>query len=327
MVLILNRSDIEGLVEMSEVIEAVEAAHIEHARGMAAQPHCPSLAVAGSNAIMLPMLAASSASRLGGVKLLVDCPGNHARDLPVQQSTLMLVNMDDGRCEAVMHGGSVTLCRTAAASAVATRALAREDSHVLGLIGAGKQARAHLEAISMVRDIRKVLVWSRTTSTAERFATHARNQGFEVVRCEHPREVVRGCDILCTLTPSKDPIVEGAWFTEGLHINAVGAPPRKDHREIDTLGVQRARLIVDDLAVAFAESGEIVIPLAAGAITRDDVCTELGAVLLGTKSGRVDSSDITLFDSVGVAIQDIATAKLSLDKARSAGAGMEISLA
>lgn len=326
MALALSSSEVLGLIDMTEVIEAVERAHADLARGLAVQPARSSLTVDRSSAVMVPMIAAMSSSRLGGVKILVDSPENATRELPVQQSTIMLVNMDRGHCEAIVHGGSITLYRTAAASAVATRALSREDSHTLGFVGAGGQARTHLEAIAAVRDIRRVLVWSRTTSRAERFADEARARGFDVAVHEHPRDVVRGCDILCTLTPSRTPIVDGEWFTEGLHVNAVGAPPRDDHREIDTLGIQRARVVVDSLDIALTESGEVLIPLREGAISQAHVATELGEVLTGDKPGRTSASDITLFNSVGMAIQDVATAGLLLDKARRAQVGGEVSL-
>lgn len=326
MVLILTRSETLDLLEMDEVIETLQSAHVELARGLAVQPMRSSLAVEASSAVLVPMIAAISSSRLGGVKMLIDNPENAKRELPVQQSTLMLMNMDLGHCEAIMHGGSMTLYRTAATSAVATRALSRENSHILGFIGAGKLARAHLEAIAAVRSIRQVLVWSRTNATAERFASDARARNFEVIVQQTPRDVVEGCDILCTLTPSKEPVVEGQWFREGLHVNAVGAPPRNDHREIDTLGIQRSRLVLDNREIALAESGEIAIPLHEGAISRADLSTELGEILIGDKPGRIESSDITLFNSVGMAIQDIATAGLVLSKARSARVGTEISL-
>ncbi|WP_298017400.1 ornithine cyclodeaminase family protein [uncultured Castellaniella sp.] len=326
MTLLLGRGDISRLLDMPDVIEAVRQAHMEHARGHAMQDLCPTFSVEGSKAALLPMIAASDSGGMAVAKLLVDNPGNGKNGLPVQQSTIMVIDMITGKCDAILHGGTLTAFRTAAASAVASSVLSRPDSHALGLIGAGNLARTHLEAISLVRDIREVFVWSRTADTSARFAADARAQGFSVAVCDSPRDVVRRSDILCTLTPSLEPVVQGEWFSEGLHVNAVGAPPRSDHREIDSAGMKRARIVVDDLASVLAHSGEILIPLAQREISEADISAELGEILIGEKPGRERADEITVFDSVGVPIQDIATVRLILEKARNTGCGVEIDL-
>lgn len=326
MVLVLDRSDVLSLLTMREVIEAVHQVHHDLATAVVVQPGREAVHIDGSTAGMIPMIAASSRTRLGCVKVLVDAPGNVGTEIPMQQSTIVLVNMDNGTPEAFIQGGAVTLFRTAAASAVATRVLSRDDSHVLGFVGAGAQARPHLRAICAVREIRRVSMWSRSEESVTAFAKEVRDQGLEAEIMSSPEAVVRDCDILCTLTPSRDPIVRGEWFHPGQHLNAVGAPPRDDHREIDTLGIQRSTVVVDEYRTALTESGDVMIPVREGAITVDDFRTELGQVLAGHKRGRASDSEITLFDSVGLAIQDLAAAGLALKLAKARGVGKDIKL-
>lgn len=324
MVRILTRSDIRSLISMDEVIGAVQKAHEDLARGRADQPERRPARTPGTDVHLIPMTAALADGRAGGVKLLADVPENPARALPRQQSTIVLVNAETGVCEAFLDGGAITEYRTAAASAVATRCLARPDSRVLGLIGAGTQARSHLAAIMQVRPIERVLVWSRTEASARAFRDDVAGSGPDIELADSPEKVVRGSDIVCTLTPAASPVVAGSWFGEGLHVNAVGAPPRREHREIDTEGIVRARVVVDTLDTALAESGDVSIPLDEGAITVEHFRDELGEVLTGAKPGRRNDAQITLFDSVGVGIQDLATARILVDRARAEGIGIEI---
>ncbi|MCD0450015.1 ornithine cyclodeaminase family protein [Actinocorallia sp. API 0066] len=322
MTLILTRSDVLALIAYPEVIAAVRRAHEDLARGQAVLPAPPALRLPGSDAAFLVMAAASRPAGLATVKLLADVPANRARGLPVQRSAILAVSAADGGCEALVDGGAVTRFRTAAASAVATQALARPGSRVLGFVGAGALAHAHLEALRSVMPFSEVIVWSRTEATARAFA--AKNGARALPTAE---EVVRSCDVLCTLTPSKEPLVEGKWFRPGLHVNAVGAPPRADHREIDTEGIRRARVVVDSRLTALHESGDVLIPLAEGAIGPSHFEDELGEVLTGARPGRTDRKQITLFNSLGVGLQDLAAARLLIDAARARGIGTEIDLA
>lgn len=326
MVRILCRSDILTVISMPELIEAVEQAHADLARGMADQPDRTPAIPPHTDSVLIPMTAALPTQGVAGVKLLADIPRNPERGLPRQQSVILLLNADTGTCEAVLDGAAVTQYRTAAASAVATRHLARADSHVLGLIGAGTQARTHLAAISEIRPIDTVLVWSRRHHTARKFREDMAGRVSRIEIADTPEEVVRNADILCTLTPSRSPIVHGAWFQPGLHVNAVGAPPRPDYREIDTEGIRRARLVVDSVHTALHESGDVLIPLEEQAITADHLHDELGEVIIGHKVGRHHAEEITLFNSVGVPIQDLAAAKLVLDHAREKDIGFEVAL-
>lgn len=326
MVRILSRSDVQAVITMPEVIGNLEQAHADLACGLAEQPERYPASLPDGDGLLIPMTAAMSRTGIGGVKLLADLPANPASGLPRQQSTIILVDTGAGHCKAILDSATITQYRTAAASAVATRQLARQDSHVLGLVGAGAQARAHMMAIAEVRPIDTVLVWSRSGSTSRAFQDEMAGRGADIGITNNPEQVVRGADILCTLTPSTTPVVHGEWFTPGLHINAVGAPPRPDHREIDTEGIRRARIVVDSTHTALTESGDVLIPLGEGVITTEDLCTELGDILIGAQPGRRSDDEITLFNSVGVALQDIATASLVLDRACTKNLGIELAL-
>ncbi len=322
--LVLTRSEVAALLNMEDVIETVEEAHAALASG-AGRDLAAHLAVPSSSALLITM-AAVLAGGAGGVKLLTDTPDNAGRSRPTQQSTIVLVDTSTGSCEAFLDGATITRYRTAAASAVATNYLARADAEVLGFVGAGALARTHLLAIRGVRTIRRAVVWSRSAETAEEFARHAEAEGMpaEVVRT--PEEVVSSCDILCTLTPSPTPLVRGAWFRPGLHVNAVGAPPRRDHREIDTNGIRRSRVVVDSFEAAAQRSGDVLIPLAEGAISDKHFRDELGQVIIGARPGRDGAGEITLYNSTGIGTQDIVTARLVVLAARRAGIGTEIAL-
>lgn len=324
--LVLTREDVRHVIRIEEVIEAVEAVHAALARGAASQTVDQATQLPGGRGVMLPMAAAIATPAVAGVKVLADVPENAARGLRRQHSAITLVEPDTGRCLALLDGIEITLHRTAAASAVATRMLARADARVLGLIGAGAQAGSHLAALRTVREFDRVVVWSRTRATAERFASEHRDAGIPVAVVDRPQDVVCAADVLCTLTPSREPFVRGEWFAPGLHINAVGAPPRPDHREVDSEGVCRSVVVVDDLASSLDRSGEVCIPIAEGAMAATDIHADLGQVICGTRPARTSGEQITLFDSVGLALQDMAAAHVVVARARLAGVGAEVEL-
>ncbi|MCF2527235.1 ornithine cyclodeaminase family protein [Yinghuangia soli] len=326
MTLFLTRTEVLDLMDMGRMIDAVSRAHADAAQGRAVNPGPHGIVMPGSETVFLPMTAASAPLRGAAVKLLADMPANRARGLPAQRSTVMVVDPETGACEAVLDGRALTLFRTAAASAVATRHLARPDSRVLGLIGAGALAATHVEALRAVLPLAEVRVWSRTAATAAACAEGITATGLEARVVDDPRDAVEGVDVLCTLTPSREPLVRGAWFRPGLHVNAVGAPPRADHREIDTEGVRRARVVVDNRETARLDSGDVMIPVAEGAIDPAHFADELGEIIVGAKPGREKPDEITLFNSVGIGLQDLAAARLVIDRARQLGIGFDIDL-
>ncbi|MFJ9059741.1 ornithine cyclodeaminase family protein [Streptomyces sp. NPDC102409] len=329
MTLILTRSDIAALlVEVhADVEKAVADCHLDLALGRAVLPAPPAMPLPGSGGTFLAMASASAPAGLATVKLLADLPANRERGLPVQRSAVLAVSAETGACEALLDGAEVTRARTAAATAVATRALARKDARVLGLVGTGPLARAHARALLPGRSYDRIVLWGRDPGRSRELAAWIGTElGVDAAVLAGPRAVTEASDVLCTLTPSREPLIRGAWFSPGQHVNAVGAPPRPDHREIDTEGVVRSRIVVDAWTTARAKSGEVLIPLAEGALTEDDFRCELGEVLAGSKPGRTSEADVTLFDSVGVGLQDLAVARLLIDAAHERGRGTRIDL-
>lgn len=323
--LVLTRSEIASVLDMDQVIDAVERAHGALSSGRAADLGPVMLPVPRSSALLVPM-AGAIPEGAGGVKLLTDTPENAHRGRPTQQSTIVLVDTATGACEAFLDGAAITAYRTAAASAVATKHLARSGPAILGFVGAGALARAHLLAIRCVRPVTGVLVWSRSPATAAAFAAFATEQGVPTTVFGSAQGVVEGADIVCTLTPSPTPIVKGEWFRPGLHLNAVGSPPRPEYREIDTEGVRRSRVVVDSVKVASHKSGDLLIPLAEKAIDRAHFREELGQLVTHERPGRANDREITLYKSVGIAVQDIATARLVVAAARQKGLGTDVAL-
>lgn len=325
MTLVLTHSDIAALIDRSSVYDAVEQAHADLTTGTATNPAPPVLALDGGGAV-LPMVATATRHRASAVKMLSDMPFNRDAGLPTQRSTILLMSAHTGECEAVLDGRLITAIRTAAASAVATAHLSRPSSTSLGLIGAGTLAVEHTRAIARIRGVEKVFVWSRSTSTVEEFRRRIEDLDVAVEAAESPRHVLSAADVVCTLTPSKDPIIDGAWFRPGLHLNAVGAPPRVDHREINGAGMGSARLIVDSRATALAKSGDILLAIEEGHLTETDVDLELGDVIVTPALGRRGEDDITLFNSVGIGLQDLVTARLLVDAATMAGLGITVDM-
>lgn len=321
MTLFLTHSDIDALLDRLDLLKAVEGAHEDLANGLAVVPGIHTMQL--GDTLFVPMSAVHATTRTAAVKLLADI----ARDGKVEQrSTIMVCSAESSECEAVLDGRLITAARTAAATAVATKYLARPDSGVLGLVGAGNLATEHLRALRHVMDIRGIVVWSRSDLTVRTFVDTATALGLAVTLKSSPEAVVRSADVVCTLTPSREPIVRGAWFHDGLHLNAVGAPPRPDYREIDGEGMRRARLVVDSTSTTLTKSGDTLLAIEEGAITPADVQTELGDVIARKAPGRSSDQDITLYNSVGIGLQDVVAARLVIDRAKSLGVGREIDL-
>lgn len=326
MTLILTASELAALADMPATIAAVERAFGDVARGSAHQPAPASLHLPSSDARFLSMAALADHQKLAAVKMLADIPANQERGLPTQRSTIMLASQTTGETLAILDGRIPTRVRTAAASAVASKHLARPDSAVLGLVGAGALAVSHVEAMLAILPIDTVVVWSRTAETLAAFQRSIGHHGLNITVASSVQQVVESVDVLCTLTPSTEPLVYGRWFTSGLHVNAVGSRPRPDHREIDSEGMARAKIFVDSRSTAVEKSGDLIIPVQEGAIIFDDVEAELGCVVAGSHCGRTGEDDITLFNSVGIGILDLAIGRLLYDRALESGAGLQINL-
>ena len=312
---------------MPATITAVERAFADIAAGTACQPAPTSMQLPSSDGRYILMAGLADAQGMAGVKLLSDLPGNRDAGLPTQRSSILLTDQHTGETLALLDGRVPTRVRTAAASAVASKHLARANSSTLGLIGAGALAVAHVEAMLCVLPIDTVVVWSRSAATVEAFRARIGHHPVKVVAAGSIQEVVEAADVLCTLTPSVEPLVLGEWFLPGVHVNAVGARPRPTHREIDSVGIARSRLFVDSIATATEKSGDLLMAIEEGAVTLADIRGELGSVIAGHVAGRTDDGEITLFDSVGVGMQDVAMGRLLFDAAVERGLGVDVDMA
>ncbi|MGO4807013.1 ornithine cyclodeaminase family protein [Arthrobacter sp. 2MCAF15] len=327
MTLVLTASNLEQLVDMHATIDAVEQAFRDISLGTANQPSPVSMHVPSSDSRFVLMGGLADFQKLAAVKLLADIPSNDKVGLPTQRSTILLTDQETGEPLAVLDGRVPTRIRTAAASAVASKHLARPESSTLGMVGAGALAVTHVEAMLAVLPIDTVVVWSRRPATVDAFRTAVAHLDVEVVTAGTVRDAVEAADVLCTVTPSIEPLVSGEWFMPGLHINAIGARPRPNHREIDSAGMSRAGVFVDSMDTAVQKSGDLLMAVIEGAMALGDVRAELGDVVAGVRPGRRDGADITLFNSVGIGMQDLAIGRLLYDAAVRQGMGLPIDLA
>lgn len=323
--IVLTASQLEGLVDRPATERAVAQIFADIARGTADQPAPTSMRTDAGTGRYVVMAALSESTGTAAVKLLADVPDNAARELPTQRSMITVLDREDGAPVALLHGGVPTRVRTAAASAVATRVLAREDSRVLGLVGAGGLAREHVEALRGMRDWDRVVIWSRTRDRATALADSLDWDGAVEV-ADDCATVFERADVICTLTPSVTPVVDGSWLRPGQHLNVVGARPRPDEREVDGRAMARASVWVDDMATAQSKSGDLMLAVGEGALALSDVVGSIGEVLADLRPGRTSQEQITLFDSVGIGAQDLAIADLLVREARARGVGIEIDL-
>jgi len=311
---------------MQECIEVMASLFCALGRGVAVLPLRSVVRIPNTPNLLGCMPGWVGSPYATGAKIVTVHPGNHGTPRDSHQGAVLLFDRDTGALSAVLDATSITRIRTAAASAVATRALARKNADSLGLLGAGVQAHAHLEAIHLVRPLKRVRIWSRSSDHAQALATHARKEhGIDADHSKTPKDAVRGADIVCTVTSSATPVLEGAWLTEGAHVNAVGAC-LPHMREVDTAAMVRSSLFVDRRESTLNEAGDLLIPMKEGAVTADHIRAELGDVLLGKHPGRASETEITLFKSLGLAVQDLAAATHVLEAAAKSGGGVRIEL-
>jgi ornithine cyclodeaminase/alanine dehydrogenase-like protein (mu-crystallin family) len=259
-----------------------------------------------------------------GVKLVSLIPRNKPPEYSSHLGLVLLFEGDHGQPVALLDAAEITAIRTAAASGLATRLLARQEAADLALLGAGEQARSHLEAMLAVRTLRRIRVWARDRDKARAFAeVEGARHRIAVETSPTVREAIAGADIICTMTKSREPILQGDWLTPGVHMNVVGSSIAAA-AEIDTPAVVKARFFVDRRESTINEGGEFIRALKSGAITPDHILGEIGEVANGSKIGRSSPLDVTLYKSLGIAPQDLASAHYVLEKARAAGVGQVI---
>ena len=321
---LLSRSDMASVLTMPDVIEAVE----EGFRSAGEKDHVPvrlPVQVADRPAVALFMPAYLHGSRTLGAKVVSAFHDNPSRGLPMISGFYVLCDADTGRLIALMDATFLTGIRTAAASAVATKYLARVDSRVMGVIGAGVQGRFHVDAIRAVRPIEEIVVYNRTIERSKAFVDSLYTRSIAARLADTATECAAEADVLAVCTSSSTPLFDGDMVRPGTHVNAVGVFT-PDSQELDTTLIQRARVCVDTYEGAFEEAGDIIVPLRAGDITRDHVRAELAELVSGSKDGRTNREEITVFKSVGYAMEDAVTARLAFERAVEAEAGSTFDL-
>ena len=260
-----------------------------------------------------------------GAKVISLLPGNPAKGLPMVQGFVSLFDHETGKPIALIEGASVTAIRTAAASGLATRVLARKDARTHGIFGTGVQAVTHIDAVNCVRDIDEILVWGRDLDKTRQFARQQSERIKAEVRATDDPAEVAGCDIVSTVTAATRPILEGDWLRPGCHLNLVGVHT-PEAREADTRAIERSRVYVDLMESAMSEAGDLLIPIGEGAIDRSHILGEIGQVLAGDVPGRAGDSEITLYKSLGIVAQDLFAAACIYARALEGEAGVEVDL-
>lgn len=322
--LIIPQSLVPELLPMADCIDAMSEALLSLAKGDAVLPLRTMTWMPDKSGLLGLMPSYLGGPRSLGLKVISYLPKNHGSERDSHQGAVLLFDADTGSLRAVIDASSITAIRTAAVSGLATRLLAREDAGDLALLGSGVQASAHLDAMRTVRKLRRVRVWSLTEERAVRFAKHhEKTLGLPIEAAADPQQAVAGADLICTTTSSREPVLFGKWIAPGAHVNAVGACFAAC-RELDTEAVVRSRLYVDRRESALAESGDFLIPRSEGAIGDDHILGEIGEILLGSVAARRSSSEITLFKSLGIAVEDLAAAHRIDSRARALGKGIAI---
>lgn len=294
-------------IDLKEVNRAIETAFGDHGRGIVQMP--PKVYITLPEGDFRTMPAYLPSLSLAGVKVVNVHPGNPARGLPTVMALTVILDIPTGTPVAILNATKLTDMRTGAAGAVAAKYLSSKKEIVLGLIGTGKQAETQYQAISQELDICEIKCWSRNSLHAEKFAKAITNHdAFSV-----PVEKACDCDLLVTTTPSRAPVVRSEWVLDGTHINAIGADaPGK--QELDPQLLKRGQVFVDDLSQA-VHSGEVNVPISQGIFTTEEIAGTLGEVVIGMKQ-RKSQDQITIFDSTGLAIQDLAIAAIAMRNGR-----------
>lgn len=318
--LILTDHDVRALLPMAECIEVMADALRHVAEGSAVLPLRTVLRTGDNNFLSMPAIVGSSL----GAKVISVFPGNHATPYDAHIGVVLLFDGENGRLLAIADASSITAIRTSAVSGLATRLLAQEESSTLAILGGGVLALPHLEAVCAVRPIRQVRVWSRSGARAEAFAARV-PAGLDVIVAASAQAAVEGADIVCTLTASHSPILEGRWLSPGTHVNAVGAS-LKTARELDSPAVASGRFFADRRESVMAESGDFLIPLAEGAIRESHLLGELGELVTGRIAGRTSPTEITIFKSLGLAVEDVAALRHIHERALATGRGLPVEL-
>lgn len=321
MPVLLSEQDVRIVLPMPDLIEAMATALAKFSAHEATQPLRTVIEVGLQKAFVGVMPALIDDPAMLGTKVVSVFGSNSAVGLPTHLATIVLLDPMTGELLAIMDGRYITEARTAAVSAVSVKQLARDDAARLAIIGSGVQARSHLEAIASVRPLREIRVWSRSLENRTAFAREMRPRTTATMKvATSARDAVDGADLIVLATASREPVVCSRWIANGAHVCAVGAC-RPDQREMDSELVARGRVFVDSRTGALAEAGDIILAMKDGTIDEQHVAGELGEVVIGKIAGRTSPNDVTIFKSLGMAVEDVAAAHLAYVKAAERGLG------
>jgi ornithine cyclodeaminase len=327
--LVLTRDEVESLLDPDELIDALAGAMVDLSSGSASMPTRVAATVPDRDGLLGAMPAWLPSAGVLETKLVSVYPRNAGGPVPTHQALIVAFDPDTGSPAALLDGTAITSHRTAAGSALATRLLARTDARTLAVLGTGVQAASHLRYVTRVRPFSRVLVAGRDAAEAEdvaRDASEALGRAVEVAASFE--DAVRDADVVCAATHAEEPVLRRAWLRDGTHVNSVGWTPTG--REIDAETVRDSLVVVESLASALSDgpggANDLRWPVRDGVIPADHIHTEVGEILAGTEPGRTSEGQLTLYKSVGVAVQDAAAAGLVLRHARERGAGRGIDL-
>jgi ornithine cyclodeaminase/alanine dehydrogenase-like protein (mu-crystallin family) len=318
-IVVLNQSEVERLLDMEGCIEAMAGILEALARGELFQPlRSIAFPPGESSGIGLMPSHRSGADAAYALKTICLFPDNPKRGLDAHQGTVTLFSGETGEVRALMNASAITAIRTAAVSAVATRLLAREDATELAIVGSGVQGRSHIEAMRAVKPWESIRVASRTHEHAKALADET---GAEAV--ENVEEAVRGADVVVTATNSREPVLRHEWLKPGAHVNAVGSSI-PTARELDTATIVASSLFVDRRESTVNEAGDYLVPFQEGAIGPDHIRAEIGEILTGAHPGRTAPDELTVFKSLGIAVEDLAAAEYVVRRAQETGTGTTV---
>ena len=323
---LLNEQQVRSLLTMPDLISAMESALAKFSACEVLQPVRSVLTVGPTKAYFGLMPAYVPAPASLGAKLVTVFGENHKKHLPSHLATILLLDPETGALLAMLDGRYITEARTAAVSAVATRFLGRADAATMAIIGSGVQARSHLEAYQHVRQLKEVRIWSPRQQSRQQFVHDmSPHVSFPIIAADSAEAAVRGADLIVLVTSSPTPVLDDEWVSAGAHVVCVGAC-RPSQREMPPQLVKRSRLYVDSRDAAVLESGDIVMNVADGLFDSSHIRGEIGEVVLGRIGGRKTDDDITVFKSLGMAVEDVVAADLVFRRASESGAGTELTL-
>jgi len=325
-VLMINQMEVRRLLPMNECMEVMAQTLLTVAKGNAILPLRPVMWLPEKVGALGMMPGYLGDIGMMGLKVVSVFPGNHGTDYDSHMGAVMLFEDQHGQLLAIVDASEITAIRTAAVSAVATRLLARENASELAILGSGVQAASHLAAMLLARKITRVRLWSRNGQHAAKLAKiAAKRHGVEIDIMSSAQAAVAGADIVCTVTSAREPVLLGEWLPAGAHINAVGSSVAFT-RELDTAAVVKAKLFVDRREATLNEAGDFLLPRQEGAIDDTHIRGEIGEILLGRVKGRETEEEITLFKSLGLAVEDVAAAHHVYVKALEDGSGVSVEL-